>query len=155
MRRLYYFDWIRGCMILWMLIYHISLNYGIVTFGVQEGRFSPFTFMSFFMAPFYMISGYFFSSQETFPHFLLRKVKTLLIPYITFSIWGIIIYEAFCLFTNGHLGSLQLSQAIPTGGIRANTPLWFFISIFICNTVYYILNRWGGRKTSLFFYASS
>ena len=25
-KRISHFDWIRGCMIIWMLVYHISLN---------------------------------------------------------------------------------------------------------------------------------
>lgn len=142
--RAYYFDWIRGCMILWMLIYHISLNYGRVVFGVPECRPTAFTFMSFFMAPFYMISGYFFSSNKGFKNFFHNKVKKLLVPYCLFSIWGVIIFELFSLFISGQLKSLQLSEAIPTGGLRQNTPLWFFVSLLFCNIIYYCLTKMGG-----------
>ena len=61
--RIDYFDWIRGIMVLWMLVYHISLNYGRITFREPEDGCSPFTFLSFFMATFYVASGYFFSTR--------------------------------------------------------------------------------------------
>lgn len=146
--RISHFDWIRGCMILWMLVYHISLNYGQIKFGVAEDMSpSAFTLMSFFMAPFYVISGYFFSNNYDWKSFVKNKVRKLFIPYCTFTILGIIIFESYCLITNGHLGSLQFREAIPTGGFRANTPLWFFVSLFFCNVIYYCLTKLGGGFT--------
>lgn len=141
-KRISHFDWIRGCMIIWMLVYHISLNYGRVKFGVAEDGPSAFSFMSFFMAPFYVISGYFFSNKSDFKSFIENKIRKLLIPYCTFTIFGIIIFEIYCRITKGVWGSLQLLEAIPTGGFRANTSLWFFISLFFCNAVYYLFTKW-------------
>lgn len=132
-------------MILWMLIYHISLNYGKVVFGVPEEGASVFTIMSFFMATFYVGTGYFFSCNKDFKSFVRDKAKRLGHPYLTFSIWGIIIFELYNLIVNGHLGDLNLIRGtIPTGAIRANGPLWFLFSLFFCNIIYYLISKVGG-----------
>lgn len=137
------FDWVRGCMVLWMLTYHISLNYGIITYGVAEPS-SPtiFTFMSFFMASFYVSSGYFFSTKLDVKDFVQNKTIKILIPYCAFYLWGAIIYEANYIVTNGHIGGFGImlpswvSCCSPT-----NTPLWFIYSLFMCNVIYYIINK--------------
>lgn len=143
--RIDYFDWIRGTMIVWMLIYHISLNYGKVTFGVPEDGPSAFTVMSFFMATFYVGTGYFFSFKKDFKTFLYDKARKIGIPYITFSIWGIIIFEIYNLITSGLWGDLSLIKGtIATGAIRANGSLWFLFSLFFCNIIYYLISKAGG-----------
>ena len=148
--RISYFDWIRGTMILWMCIYHISLNYGRVTFGVLEDGASVFTVMSFFMATFYVGTGYFFSYKKDLKTFFRDKARKIGIPYITFSIWGIIIFELYNLIANGHWGRLNLIRGtIATGAIRANGPLWFLFSLFFCNIIYYLISKVGGRFTNL------
>ena len=143
--RIGHFDWIRGTMILWMLIYHISLNYGRVVFGVPEEGVSVFTFMSFFMATFYVGTGYFFSCKKDFKSFIRDKAKKIGIPYLTFSIWGILIFELYNLIANGHWGDFNLIRGIiATGAIRANGPLWFLFSLFFCNIIYYLISKiWG------------
>ena len=145
--RISYFDWIRGLMILWMLVYHISLNYGIIEFGVPENGYSLFTFMSFFMATFYVASGYFFNPNKEFKPFLINKIKKIVVPYVTFSIWGVIIFEIYSFLTFGHFNSLELQSSLQTGCLRANTPLWFFFSLFACNILYFGLSRFLGGKT--------
>jgi len=145
--RISYFDWIRGTIILWMLIYHISLNYGRVVFGVPEEGASVFTFMSFFMATFYVGTGYFFSCKKDFKSFIRDKAKKIGIPYLTFSIWGILIFELYNLIANGHWGDLNLIRGtIATGAIRANGPLWFLFSLFFCNIIYYLISKIGGGR---------
>ena len=129
-------------MILWVLIYHISLNYGRVTFAEPEDGVTVFTVMSFFMATFYVGSGFFFSCKKDFKTFLFDKLRKIGIPYITFSIWGIIIFELYSLITSCHWGDLNLIRGtIATGAIRANGPLWFLFSLFFCNINYYLISK--------------
>lgn len=148
--RLVYFDWIRGCMILWMLVYHISLNYGRIKFGVPEDSASIFTFMSFFMAPFYVGAGYFFSFKKSLKDFWDNQIRKLFVPYCFFTIFGIMIFEIYSMAANGGLGAISLIAAIPTGCLRTNTPMWFLFSLFMCRMIYYCINkmaiRVGGGK---------
>ena len=88
--RIAYFDWIRGLMILWMLIYHISLNYGRITFAVPEDGASIFTAMSFFMAPFYVGAGYFFSFKKDFGTFFKNQIKKYLFRIASLQYLGLL-----------------------------------------------------------------
>lgn len=150
MNRITYFDTIRGFLMIWVLITHISLNYGIITFGEPvECHMSPFLWMSFFMVPFYVFSGYFFSFNKSFKAFVNRKAKKLLIPYCTFTLFGIIVYTSYYILTGypfsfGFIKHL-IKSGISTGGLVSNTPCWFFISLFLCNLLYYILNYTGPK----------
>ena len=66
MERRAYLDWIRGLAVLWVIIHHISLNYGFIKFGQCTEGLNAFTLLSFFMVPFYIVSGYFFNVKKTF-----------------------------------------------------------------------------------------
>lgn len=127
-----------------MLVYHISLNYGRITFAVPEDGASIFTSMSFFMAPFYVGAGYFFSFKKDFGTFFRNQIKKLFVPYCFFTIFGVVIFESYSLIVNNRLGGISLIGAIPTGCLRTNTPLWFLFSFFCCRLIYYALNKWAG-----------
>ena len=88
MKRLEELDTIRGLMILWMLVVHISLNYGHIIFGTPFQRFSIFSWMSFFMVPFFFFSGFCFKEGVPFMTFLKKKALTLIVPYIFYTIAG-------------------------------------------------------------------
>lgn len=159
--RIVYLDVIRGLMIIWMLVVHISLNYGKIKFGDTTPGTNIFTFMSFFMTPFYVFSGYLFSAKKDFGSFTKNKVKKLLVPYLFFSLFGIAVFEGYSLFANHELNYRFLYTFIPTATFNTNTPCWFFISLFFVSEFYYIaygvvskLNSRGGavknRNTWLF-----
>ena len=65
-KRAVFLDWIRGLAVIWVIIHHISLNYGTIKYGVCSEGISVFKLLSFFMIPFYIISGYFFNVKKTF-----------------------------------------------------------------------------------------
>ena len=127
-----------------MLVYHISLNYGRITFREPEDGCSPFTFLSFFMATFYVASGYFFSTRKDIKSFLYGKWKSLIIPYLFFSLWGIVIFELYSLISGGNLAGLQIPNSLATASLRCNSPLWFLFSLFCCNVLYYCIQKYGG-----------
>ena len=131
-------------MILWMLVYHISLNYGRITFAVPEDGASVFTSMSFFMAPFYVGAGYFFSFKKDFGTFFRNQIKKLFVPYCFFTVFGVVVFESYSLIVNNCLGGISLIEAIPTGCLRTNTPLWFLFSFFCCRLIYYAIKKWAG-----------
>lgn len=65
-KRCKYLDCLRGLAVLWVVIHHISLNYGVIKYGVCGEGITIFKLFSFFMVPFYIISGYFFNVKKTF-----------------------------------------------------------------------------------------
>lgn len=66
MERKTYFDCIRGLAVIWVVIVHISLNYGYIKFGQCSEGINAFTLLSFYMVPFYVVSGYFLDVKKTF-----------------------------------------------------------------------------------------
>ena len=146
--RIGYLDAIRGSMIIWMLISHISLNYGYIKFGDSTPGVSLFTLMSFFMTPFYVFSGYLFSSKRDFRDYTMNKAKKLLVPYLFFTLFGIMVFESYSLYAIHRIDTSFLSSFIPTACFKTNTPCWFFISLFFVSELYYLLSKVGGGKNA-------
>lgn len=74
-KRCKYLDCLRGLAVLWVVIHHISLNYGVIKYGVCGEGITIFKLFSFFMVPFYIISGYFFNVKNVYNCMLLIKQK--------------------------------------------------------------------------------
>lgn len=140
-KRFDHIDQVRGIMILWMLIVHISLNYGFITYGEAFPEFSIFSWMSFFMVPFYFFSGYFFKPSIGFKDFLSKKTFSLLFPYVVYTLLGGVIYNISLLLREHSVSLNLLSPLIPSGMPFYNTPMWFFISLFSVNVLYYVIQR--------------
>lgn len=155
--RLNHLDVIRGLMIFWMLVNHISLNYGFIKFGDTTPGVTVFTLMSFFMTPFYVFSGYFFSNKRNFLSFTMYKVRKLLIPYMAFTLFGILVFELYSFIVKHSLDIGFMYSFIPTATFNTNTPCWFFISLFFVCEFYYITyffvsklnSRWGRQLMRL------
>lgn len=146
-KRILYLDQIRGLMILWMLVVHISLNYGYIKFGEPVTKASVFTMMSFFMTPFYVFSGYLFSDKRNFSDYTKNKIKKLIIPYLSFTIFGLIIYEAYYIIVYNTFDLNFVSGFISTASFKSNTPCWFFVSLFFVTEIYYLLHKkLGGAR---------
>jgi fucose 4-O-acetylase-like acetyltransferase len=140
-QRFKHLDCIRCFAVFWVLIVHISLNYGKLKFGVCSEKVDVFTLLSFYMVPFYIISGYFFNVKKNFHSFVLNKIKKLLIPYMTFTFFGLLIFEVFSLVDKGGIDLPSIRSFIPTAALPSNTPCWFFISLFCVNMAYYFISK--------------
>lgn len=140
-QRKVFLDSIRGLVIIWMLIVHISLNYGYITYGEPFPRWSIFSWFSYFMVPFYFFSGYLFNPRCEFKEFLWRKEKTLLFPYFVYLLFGAIVYELYKIICFKSIDHTIFFSLLPSGMPFYNTPLWFLISLFTCNVVYYWISK--------------
>lgn len=148
--RIMYLDLGRGMMIVWMLIVHISMDYGLLRFGEPIGIDSPFLWMSFFMFPFYFYSGYLFSDKKKTKDFILDKAKSLLTPFFVFTVLGIALYQCYTEVTEGTFKWGVLKTWLSTGTMQSNAPLWFLTSLFFVNTIYFLLKkRIGGEVVAL------
>ena len=140
-KRFKHLDCIRGLAVLWVVVHHISLNYGVIKYGVCSEGLTIFKILSFFMIPFYVISGYFFDAKKSLQFYTINKVKKLLIPYMTFSIFGLLIFEVYSFIGKGVLALPSMGNFIATAALRSNTPCWFFISLFCVNVIYYFISK--------------
>lgn len=141
MERKAYWDCIRGFAVIWVVVVHISLNYGFIKFGQCSEGVNAFTLLSFYMVPFYIVSGYFFGVKKRLQQFMSNKAKKLLIPYLTFTFWGLLIFEIYSLLKQGTVSIPNIGNFISTGALASNTPCWFFLSLFFVNLIYYFIAK--------------
>lgn len=98
------------------------------------------------MVPFYVISGYFFNMKKHLQYFVSNKAKKLLIPYMTFTFFGLLIFEIYSLLKQGSVSIPNIGNFISTGALASNTPCWFFISLFFVNVIYYFIAKQKKRQ---------
>jgi len=132
-KRIEWLDTAKGILIILVVLGHCHVN-----------RITDMAINSFHMATFFSLSGITFNANRTFGEFLRKKVKSLIIPYIAFSV--IFLFNQYVktiAFSDAHfdLFSGLISVAIPVSG-RSSTSvygLWFFPCLFLAEVLLYIL----------------
>lgn len=147
------FDFVRGMMILWVFVIHVSLNGGFCKYGDIFPNRSFFCWLSFYMATFYFFSGYLLrcirSPRDTF----LKGSKSLLLPCAAMTVFGLVVYIAASFAFFGHIDwRFPFKGAMKTFCLRTNTPCWFFVSLFLVktlhSTIYRFLHGTAGTTTT-------
>lgn len=126
---------------------------------VDSHTFTAFNFFgdilpynSFFMPMFIFISGYFnkVDSSTNLLKYLLKKVKTLLVPYVGIALAALGIQQLINLYKLGDemtplpagYFSYMLERTVTVGSPFALvTPMWFVISLFAALMVYAVLKK--------------
>lgn len=96
---------------------------------------------------FFFLSGMVFKKEKyaDFKTFLKKKVKSLLIPYLIFSILTWLIWAIFSYLTHAEIDSLWMPLAETviaqgSGGFLVhNVPLWFVTCLFVMEVMYYFI----------------
>ena len=113
------------------------LDFGVLTLG------GLFPYYSYHVMIFVFVAGYFYKEEdeENIPGFLIRKTKSLMLPYF---IWNVI-YGLLCMFLKlfgfefgGNISLYNLFVAPFMGGHQfgLNAPSWFVPALFlleVCN----------------------
>ena len=115
-RRITWIDTAKGIGIILVIFGHIGF-----------GRFETWLY-SFHMPLFFFLSGYVYKAKDSYDVFLLKKVRTILIPYIVFVILFI-----FYDFQGKDLGEYFLSMLIQ----KRYYHLWFLACLFLLENLYY------------------
>lgn len=127
-----YMDIFRSFGIILMIMGHI--NFG--------NKFDHFIH-AFHMPIFFVISGFFFRSDNnvTLRSFILKKAKSLLVPYIFFGLFHYFIYLLLYDVDDPLLPLLRLlfinTYRLPIAG-----ALWFLTALFITDVVYFLIDRY-------------
>lgn len=131
--RINYIDIYKGIGIILMVMGHVG-------FGVRFDKFIH----GFHMPMFFFISGFLTKSIENIDtkKYLLRKIKTLLIPYIFFGVFHYIFWEIFIDKFNGNFTPLKTLFWINTDN---NMPiagsLWFLTALFFVDFIYLFMEK--------------
>lgn len=140
--RLHYIDFMKGLCILFIVIHHT--DHGLFDL---IGENTNATLQSFRIPMYYFISGIFFKAYEGFSDFVRRKVNTMIIPLVFFFMLTILLIALVNLmpFLHDifHPITLHLIVKCPE---RVNLPLWFLVSLFEVNIIYYPLQQFLKRE---------
>lgn len=130
-------------------IFFIVLGHVIYSYPLRGWIFS------FHVPFFFILSGVSLKITDTFPDFLKKKVKSLLVPYYIFSILSLGIYNLLLKFIPSMGESQDILQSIfiiiygnsRPDIMRWNTPLWFLPCLFSVVICAYFIERWISRFT--------
>lgn len=125
--RIDYFDLAKGFAIFSVVLAHLN------TFLNWNNPFLSYVIHSYFMSLFFFISGYFCYKEFSFPQFsfLRKKIKQLLVPYLTICLAICFLYSLF--FHIDFLNRYLLDSS--KGGY------WFLITLFTYYSLYLCVNR--------------
>lgn len=126
-------DTIGGIMILYMIILHIQKlsHYAPIT-----NRYVPFLFS--FMMWFFYKSGMYHKVTDM-KSIVKSSIKRLLIPYIVFTLIGILFGTFITLYKSENLIDFYIGsvyQTLVMGGAFSNMPIWFLLSLFCVRIIF-------------------
>jgi fucose 4-O-acetylase-like acetyltransferase len=129
----------------------IAKGLGMLTviWGHINGGFTNIFVYAFHMPLFFFLSGLVFRADKynSFKEFAIRKVKTLIIPYLMFSFITWLVWVAYNLVFHNDVDSyfmplLQTFVAQGSGGFLVhNVPLWFVSCLLIVEFLYFFINK--------------
>ena len=135
--RLAYVDFMKGFCILLIVAFHIDNDIFPLRINLM--------LQSFRIPMYYFLSGMFFKLYDGFGDFSRRKINNIIVPYVFFMMLTCVVH---CVMWYGFgvrwMGDWEWSSFADPFLRRYyhyNTPLWFLISLFEVNVLYYILNK--------------
>ena len=141
-KRIEYIDIAKGIGIILMVLGHIpafSNNY----------KFAYKFIYAFHMPLFFIISGYLFAykykqNQIVTGEYLVKKIRTLLVPYFLF---GIPLFLPICLYRDSLNFTTCLKQLLfyPDEIDNLAAPLWFLQALFFTEIIYFFINRYFSK----------
>ena len=147
--RIAYIDFMKCLCIMLIVMYHIDHEF----FNYLAPHLND-ALQAFRLPMYYFISGIFFKLYDGFNDFTRRKVNNILVPFVFFVVFA---FAARCLEAGLRLAvgaeaiALSPKQLIEPFIQRYwlySTPLWFLLSLFWVNVLFYVLQRfikslWG------------
>ena len=126
--RIKYLDYTKGIAILFIIMGHIYL----------EGNFITWIY-SFHVPLFFIISGIVmnYDKSKCFKEFFIKKFKSIMLPYILFSIFNILSYGIIGKLPSNSV-KLSVIYTISLFGINA---VWFLGTLFISENLFFLINK--------------
>lgn len=128
-KRIDYIDIFRAIGIILMIMSHVKV-------GIKF----DFFIHAFNMPMFFFISGLFYKKTEDDKKLIIKKLKSLIVPYIIFGILHYIIW----LITNNEepiLGPLYSLLVDNTEGLPIAGALWFLTALFFTEIIYFCIDK--------------
>lgn len=141
--RVHWVDVAKGILILLVIFHHIpqvALSKGWDTSTWNAINDIRYFYCCFFMAAFFLLTGYCSGFKKSFFPFLWRSFKSLIIPAISISI---------LLFLLRAIGSEETTKSIIKGvatRVIWGGGNWFLSSLFLSRIFFWIINKFIGRE---------
>lgn len=133
-------DAVKGVCLLHMLFVHLSIIYGAIDF-CGNGAGVYFHAMEWFMIPFYLFNGYFFSYKNKFKSFVIARAQRLLIPLLFWSFISLPFFYICQYLTEGFVEWKEpFYMFIQICSLSSNDALWFLYSLFAVNVIFYVVS---------------
>lgn len=141
-QRIAYIDFMKCLCIMLIVMYHIDHEF----FNYLAPNLNN-ALQSFRLPMYYFISGIFFKLYGGFADFTRRKVNNILVPFVFFVVlaYGVQLaeYGARCLMGAEpiDISPVHLLEPFYLRYWPMTTPLWFLLSLFWVNIIFYVLHR--------------
>ena len=141
--RIAYIDFMKCLCIMLIVMYHIDHDF----FNYFAPRLND-ALQAFRLPMYYFISGIFFKLYGGFADFTRRKVNNILVPFVFFVVFVFAMrgLEALlCSAVGSNVVTVSLRDLIDPFCLRywpVTTPLWFLLSLFWVNVMFYLLQQW-------------
>ncbi len=142
-QRIAYIDFMKCLCIMLIVMYHIDHEF--------FNRLAPNmnnALQAFRLPMYYFISGIFFKLYQGFLDFTRRKVNNILVPFVFFIVlsYACKCVEALLRMMIGadpvDLNPIALVEPFYLRSWLGTTPLWFLLSLFWVNVLFYAIQRW-------------
>lgn len=140
-----YFNWIdilKGLGIILVILGHLRVSHDLLNY-----------IYLFHMPLFFFISGYLMDVEKynSINQLVKKKTKSLLVPYITFSIISIICYSVFGEIDIDLSGTVLAFLEGKRNEIFYNVPLWFLLGLFVIEIMYFVFKKIIRNNIALLF----
>ena len=142
-QRIAYIDFMKCLCIMLIVMYHIDHEF----FNYLAPNLNN-ALQAFRLPMYYFISGIFFKLYDGFADFTRRKVNNILVPFVFFVIlaYGVQLLEYAARFMIGaqpiDINPIKLIEPFYQRYWQVTTPLWFLLSLFWVNIIFYALQCW-------------
>ncbi|WP_413589423.1 acyltransferase family protein [Bacteroides fragilis] len=123
-KRIIWIDIVKGCLLVFICCSH---------FGALPQSIALLTkpTATYWVPLFFFLSGYLFHGNNNFSEYIQKKVRTLLLPYIAFSLIFIIIDWNTYISSVPQIKANLYSIFVAGTGSEKAPPLWFVIVLYI------------------------
>ena len=142
-QRIAYIDFMKCLCIMLIVMYHIDHEF----FNYLAPNLNN-ALQAFRLPMYYFISGIFFKLYEGFTDFTRRKVNNILVPFVFFIVLNFVVKCGEALFRvviGADPIDVSLMMLVEPFFQRTwlwTAPLWFLLSLFWVNILFYALQRW-------------
>lgn len=141
--RIAYIDFMKCLCIMLIVMYHINHDFFDALYPGLNNALQAFR-----LPMYYFISGIFFKLYAGFVDFTRRKVNNILVPFVFFVVlaylMSLVEYGVRMLVGADpiDISPVALVQPFYLRYWLVTTPLWFLLSLFWVNVIFYVLQRW-------------